>query len=187
MLEIFQLIHAFHCFAYSRNCYGSLTSCLVYLYKYLMDSYYSFFRIMNILADSTSYPVASLSVISLVHTLRSTGLLLFRSIPKGCNNNKNQNHHYHKRLGACFIPNVNVYIESRMICCALFNRLNNSMASYDVMTITSGSCLLGWSRRVKNLYRTFTFRLVTPGSKSKTHSESINWLPSLFAYETFVR
>ena len=30
------------------------------------------------------------------------------------NNNNNNNNHYHKRLGACLIPNGNVYIELRI-------------------------------------------------------------------------
>ena len=106
----------------------------------------------------------------------------FAARPPGIwyNNNNNNNNHYHKRLGACLIPNGSVYIESRMNCCALFTRLNSSTASSDVMPVNSGSCLSGWSRRAKNLYHTFTSRLVTPGSNSKTRSESVNWLSILF-------
>ena len=54
------------------------------------------------------------------------------------------------------------YIESRMNCCTLFTRLNCSTASSDVMPVFSGSRLSGWSRRAKNLYRTFISRPVTP-------------------------
>ena len=90
------------------------------------------------------------------------------------NINNNNIHHYHKRFGACLIPNGSVYIESRMNCCALFTRLNSSTASSDVIPVISGSCLSGRSLRAKNLYCTFTSRLVTTGSNSKTHSESVN-------------
>ena len=89
-------------------------------------------------------------------------------------NNNNNSHHYHKRLGACLIPNGSVYIESRMNCCALSTRLNSSTASSDVIPVTSGSCLSGRSCQAKNLYRTFTSRLVTPGSNSENRSESVN-------------
>ena len=93
----------------------------------------------------------------------------------------NNIHHYHKRLGACLFPNGVVNIESRMNCCALFTCLNSSTASSDFMPVISGSCFSGWSCWAKNLYPTFISRLVTPGSNSKTHSESVSWLSMLFA------
>ena len=57
------------------------------------------------------------------------------------NNNNNNNNHYHKRIGACLIPNGSVYIELGMNCCALFTRLNSSTDSSDVMPVISGSFL----------------------------------------------
>ena len=58
-------------------------------------------------------------------------------------NNNNNIHHYHKRLGACLIPNGSVYIESRMNCCALFTRLNSPTASSAFLKLKLVSLQIG--------------------------------------------
>ena len=83
LLKIFQFIHGLHCFAYSRHGYGSLTSCLIQLYKEIVTSYYNFIIIEKSLADSSSYPVASMSGIFSWYTSIGNGLLVCRSVPKG--------------------------------------------------------------------------------------------------------
>ena len=101
------------------------------------------FKIMS--RPNKSWPFMASNVVwYILLTAKSLAAIIPDQGSSLMNNNKyNKNHHCDKILGACLIPNGNVYIELRMICCELFTRLNNSTDSSDVMPVTSGSCLSG--------------------------------------------